>query len=252
MPTPVFPEPSDNLALICDTFRNHIPTIELGGYMLNFLETEWKSSEQLTRALRTITTGDRQATAEHLLAANFNEIRDLIASDTRLTRQDVGFILTDITGKLPEYTGDATSWGFVAWCEAVAFPLREFYSMKRVHASAVRGGILHITNGCSDLGVDYGTARELENIAWQKVYAKIDGFLEEGTAKLKNRLFSMGKWQAMAWRSERLRHRERFVTLEDYQQIENGLSKARRVVKSSDEQRIDPDPGDAGKCIALA
>jgi hypothetical protein len=242
----------DPLTLITSAFFNSTPSIQNVGYLLDLLETDWKSPAQLDCALSALCAEDSAGTAEHLFTANMRHISDTILGDTRLTREDVSHILDDVARRLPDYQGEVTVQGFPAWCESVAFPLREWFAMKREHASAVRGGILHITNGCSDLGVDYGTVRELENQAWLKIFLQIDGFLAEGTAKLKNRLFAMGRWQAMAWRSERLRHRERFMTLEDYQQIENGLSKARRVVKSSDEQRIDPDPGDAGKRIALA
>jgi DNA-directed RNA polymerase specialized sigma24 family protein len=74
-----------------------------------------------------------------------------------------------------------------------------------------------IVGKCADLGGDVETVHELEQDAWTRVWADIDGWAAPGyglngrkPAKITSRLYAFARSLALGWRTARLRERTKF------------------------------------------
>jgi hypothetical protein len=241
-----FSEVSAAFEAVCNNLINSEPTLENVNIALDLLEVLRDTPEHFANCLSAVAVGDKQQIIEKIFLANHFHITDLILSDPRLTLEDASLIIEGLARQLPLYNGNTTELGFRAWLNATTKPSIEFYGLKRQYANAVRKGIWSILGKCADLGIDFSTFRDIEAQTWVKAFLKLDQLLLPGTANMKNRLYSLGQFQARAWRTQRLRNRAKFTSLDEYRKIENGLSQPRRVVKSSDDLKFKPEPEDTG------
>jgi hypothetical protein len=83
--------------------------------------------------------------------------------------------------------------------------------------AAMENGVWSVLKNCADLIGGSEDVRavidEVVNNTRVKVWEQADSFLSKGTAKLSTRLFGAAKWQAKAWKTETLRHQQRYVEL---------------------------------------
>jgi len=76
---------------------------------------------------------------------------------------------------------------------------------------AVRLGILRILAGCRDFIDDY-TLEDIEADTWVAVWDKLEGLSQpsKNGAKLTTRLSALAKFQAMAWRQQKVRAQKKY------------------------------------------
>ena len=99
--------------------------------------------------------------------------------------------------------------------------LVQFYAVMEQHRAIVRKGIWSVLRQCADLGLDHQTVRSIEVQVWMKVFLELPQWLAPGysndptkpPASLGTRLYAAARLQALGWRTEQLRYRQRFMQL---------------------------------------
>jgi hypothetical protein len=192
-------------------------------------------------ATTTETTTDAipQPTAERIKAVEqlyFNLwgrlIEPTLSRDSRLTAADGYEIVSGLARHLASYDGPLEDEPFQSWAaEAVTLPIA-FAVFRREHSKAVLKGLWSVLRNCGDLGFDAASDIPiLENQTWFKVWENLEDWLIPGPAKVSTRLYAMARFQARAWRTERLRERDRWVLFDNFLRKENsGYPKPKPIV----------------------
>jgi hypothetical protein len=189
--------------------------------------------------LQTVTSTARRAALESLYKATYSALRDgvYLAQPSSLTLENVETLLGAVARLLERYDGADNVDAFAQWAiETIVQPgaalLVALNTLKGEHTEAVRRGIRSVLATCGDLGVvppgstpgkGVGTIGELEAQTWTKIFLSLDKWLTPSFAKtpgrspasLSTRLHAYARDQALGWRTDRLRHREKFGTLND-------------------------------------
>jgi len=219
---------------LLELFSNSTFTpIENINNILNSFEVE--TFPQFQNVISAVRSGDRQKITENLFFGSYRTLNDFILSDPRMTQEDASLILSSISQQLNQYDPSTHELGFNSWCESIIQRQVEFYTLRRQYRNSVRKGLWAILRGCSDLGFDYSVFAELENKAWTKVFLRLDELLEPGSAKLSTRLYSLARFTAREWRTERIRNRAKFITLDEFRRIEEGITRPKKASKTQAE-----------------
>jgi hypothetical protein len=105
--------------------------------------------------------------------------------------------------------------------------LEQFYAVMEQHRAIVRKGIWSIVRHCADLGLDHQTVRSIEAQVWMKVFLELPKWLAPGysndparpPASLGTRLYAAARMQALGWRTDQLRYRQKFMQLSVLEEI---------------------------------
>jgi hypothetical protein len=211
-----------NITALLDQFSNSNfrPTENINITLDAF---EVRTPIQFQNVVSAIRSGNRQQVTEALFLGNYENLTNLILRDPRMTREDACLILEGISQQLPRYNSSEYELGFSAWCETIIKRQADFYALRRQYRNSVRKGLWSVLRNCADLGFDYSAFAELENKTWMKIYLQLEGLLIPGTASLKNRLYGLARWEARAWRTERLRNRAKYISIDEFVRREEGV-----------------------------
>jgi hypothetical protein len=178
-------------------------------------------------------TAERTAAVEQLFFSLWGRlIEPTLSRDSRLTAADAYQIVEGLARHLQSYRGPLEDEAFQEWAEeAITLPIA-FAVLRREHKGAVLKGLWSILGKCTDLGFEPDIdIPSLENQTWFKVWEDLEDWLIPGTAKVSTRLHALAKFQAMAWRTERLRERGKFTSIESFLQHEaTGNPKPKPIV----------------------
>jgi hypothetical protein len=187
-----------------------------------------------------------QPTAERIKAVEqlfFNLwgrlIEPTLSRDSRLTAADGYEIVGGLARHLASYDGPLEDEPFQSWAaETVTLPIA-FAVFRREHSKAVLKGVWSVLRNCADLGFEPSTdIPSLENQTWFKVWENLEDWLIPGKAKVSTRLYAMARDQARGWRTNRLRERKKWVSMESFlQKEEAGSPKPKPIILG---------PGDEG------
>lgn len=222
-------------AILNQFTTSNLPSLETVNNALDLFEILKDAPEHFPSCLRAVESGDKQKITEAVFFASCPYLSDRIQESYALTQGDINNIITDVAHQLPNYDGGRTELGFRAWLDETAKPLASFYAMRRKYGRSVLAGIWSVLRGCGDLGIQHNTISDLESRLWMKVYLKLSDWLTPGTASLSTRLYAAGHFEARAWRTSRLRERERFMTLDELVKIEECLAQPRRTKAKAHE-----------------
>lgn len=212
-----------------------LPSLETVNNVLDLSEILEDAPEHFPNCLRAVESNDSEQIKEAIFFANHRYLSDRILENPALTSVDAGCIIEDLARQLHQYDGNVTELGFRHWLTETAKPLVQFYAMKRQYARSVLAGVWSVLSSSADLGIEHNTLRDLEARVWLKVYLRLPDWLEPGRAALSTRLYAAGRYEARAWRTSRLRDRERFTTLDELVKIEDRLAQPRRTKAKAHE-----------------
>jgi hypothetical protein len=136
----------------------------------------------------------------------------------RLMAQDAERIVGALAGCLNAFSGEPTDESFTEWAmeaiQSAADRMVTFYQWMRDYRKFVFAAIWAILKKNRDLVSSKeiaSAAREIAQNAWAWIFEHLDELVVPGRATIKTRLYSIGKFAALTWRKERLRHRTRFM-----------------------------------------
>jgi hypothetical protein len=156
-----------------------------------------------------------------LFIQNYGEILDrLLVDDLVQPRQEeANEVLTALAGRLSDYDGPLKADPFIDWAVETTRPGLRTLALYRQYNRAVLKGVWKILTKSVDLGADDSVAREVAADAWFGfiTHKKID-LLQHGRA-LTVWFTQMGRNAARAWRTDRLRARERFADLNEVDKL---------------------------------
>jgi hypothetical protein len=159
-------------------------------------------------------------------------IEPTLSRDSRLTAADAYQIVEGLARHLQSYSGPVEDEAFQAWAEeAITLPIA-FAVLRQEHKGAVLKGLWSILSKCTDLGFEPDIdIPSLENETWFKVWQNLEDWLKPGKARVSTRLYAWARFQAMAWRTERLRERKKFTSIDSFIQHEaTGTLKPKPIV----------------------
>jgi hypothetical protein len=157
----------------------------------------------------------------------FNSWKRLIAdaheSNQYLTAQDADDCVSSLAGKLQHYPLHLKSSEdvFAQWAGNVLAATIFMHGLQRHTEPFARRAIRRVLAQCSDLGLTYrtefelGTEDEILSNLWLWALTHIDELLREGTAKLTGRIYKRAHFQARAWKSEQLHHKQVHAVIDD-------------------------------------
>lgn len=155
--------------------------------------------------------------AEQLYFRNRGIVCDKILTTSTLYVTDGEAIADLLAGHLPEYDGPFDDEAFVTWAIEVMQPeidRRTFFNnLCRDHRGSVRAGIWSVLRANLDLKDDESISRVVKTIecnTWVWAWQHIDDLMVPGTAKPSTRIRATAKFQALTWRKDRLREKEKF------------------------------------------
>ena len=154
------------------------------------------------------------AQAELLAIRNYEAITDHIIANRVLNYTDAILLFEDLSKFLPTYTGELNDTDFLAWAFEVLSPGIFLHRLKKEHRLIVLKAFHTIVDGCPDFKDDR-TFKDLEDDMWIWCFENLDSLREPGKAKLSTRLYDRARWIARAWKTNKVRARQRFVTLEE-------------------------------------
>lgn len=222
----------NSITEILNLFTNSsLPSLENINWTLDTFEILRDNPSNFNSCIRAIESEDRKRITEAIFIANYSYLADVILGDSRVTQEDASHILASISQQLSNYDPSTHELGFRDWCESIIQKQVEFYALRRQYRNSVRKGLWAILRDCADLGFYNAIFAELENKAWTKVFLRLDELLKPGSAKLSTRLYSLARFTAREWRTERIRNRARFVTLDEFQRIEEGTARTKPISK---------------------
>lgn len=166
---------------------------------------------------------------------------------------DVDGILAKLHATLPTYRDQPQP--FLSWATSFvrgqAALLQRFYQMRSDYQDVVRKGIWSIGKNVSDLGFTDRDVAALESKVWEWLrYDETSPLYTKGVAKRgrehyangsagpSTRLYNYARFQALGWRTERLRQRARFMPFEDFLEAEAHV-KAATVPQSLARPNLD-------------
>jgi hypothetical protein len=167
------------------------------------------------------TEHDRHSQLEQLYTQNYGYILDLALTDKRLLPQDGERIAQSIAAHLDSYNGPLDPESFQKWIEGIIAPavarLSRFYELRQQYYRSVLKGVWTVLRTAKDLS-EYDdparTARALADDVWLWVFQNLEALEAPGAAKLSTRLQQKGYWAGRAWRTARLRERDRTADLD--------------------------------------
>ena len=160
-----------------------------------------------------------------MFLTHYQEIREATqeAAPT-LFNQDLDRILEGLSERIDQFHGDPN--GFIEWAVNVAQDsaqvAEKFLEMRNdpENREAVRTAIGSILKGCAGLGVVHeDTLSEIEADFWTNVLQDLPDWLmpsysldpKRPPASLPTRLFAKAMWAARAWKTTRVREKERLA-----------------------------------------
>jgi hypothetical protein len=170
-------------------------------------------------------TESTTTTLQQLYLTHYSTIREAVSdSGPNLFVQDVDRITAGIADHISNFTGEPEE--FLPWAVSLARESAEsasaFIAMRSEHSGTVRKAIGSILKGCGGLGVHDTTIDEIETDLWLKVLEELPAWLAPGysndpsrnAATLDTRLFAKALWRARAWKTTRVREKERYAEAE--------------------------------------
>jgi hypothetical protein len=163
---------------------------------------------------------DRQQQLNDLYTSNFGFIIDAASADTRLLTADAHHISEAVARHLGSYDGPIQDDAFQAWAADIINPAVErfgfFYDLMNQYEGSIFAGVWEVLGRARDLADadPVYVARTLAADTWAWVFEHVDDLMIPGTAKLATRLYARARITALAWRTDRLRHRERFADID--------------------------------------
>jgi hypothetical protein len=144
-------------------------------------------------------------------------IDEAAESQPDLGRGEIGTAAFLVLRRLHLYPGDQSDLARLSqWAKAYAVKwasaLRGFLQWREAHKCAVFDGIWEVLLDCEGLGPSEAVVNELAQNVWHWAYENADALIEPG-APIIFRLKERAYWVARAWKTDRLRDRDDFVSL---------------------------------------
>jgi len=172
---------------------------------------------------------------------------NLCLGDYDLTARSVLWNVNDYQGSEDDVDA-VTDWATVSLARSTA-GLAAFYTWRRQHRKAVYRGLWDTLQGCLDLGVGdidpshpNPVIEELASEVWLWTLKNASRLLEP-EVPVHKRLRGRARFVARAWKTKRLRERERFVNIDQECKAIDAIEKARLSGKLP-QRRIVLGPGD--------
>lgn len=184
---------------------------------------------------------------EQLFINSYGEIRNRLSTShdgwlIRVTALDVEPAIAALAKFIHEYHGPLTENEFVDWCIYQGTKAARIEALYRQFNKAVLKGVWKGLKTARDLSVEPRLARELADTAWTQFVLK-DKLSELSSNMALVVWFSeMGRYQAMAWKTDQLRLRGR-VSLDDGSLVTYALDDEGRAVNHDHKPRY-PGPND--------
>jgi hypothetical protein len=207
-------------------------TADVGELLLQL----WEDSKKFPRLLRTKLASALQAERERtaVLQNLLDEVTDevilkLFEKHSDVTHAALTTLLNQVRTRLEQYDGEADDRAdFIQWIsDSVEEQLKrraeerarekevtaKFTAMYTAGKKSLKAGIWSVLKGCEDLGADKAEVEEVAQRAWIKVWQRFQSWEKKGPATITTRLYDFGRAQALGWRTQRLRDREKFRSL---------------------------------------
>lgn len=141
-----------------------------------------------------------------------------------LNEVDFKTIMRRVRNRIDEYDGPPDLACFYQWAiPEVAATIKALNIVRKVEAEnriafadvyqrayrAVWAGVLEILKGCCHLGATHEVAEELVQITLTKILFDIESWYDDGDASLATRVRAYAESQALGWRTERIREKQR-------------------------------------------
>lgn len=147
-----------------------------------------------------------------------------LVADYTSRLDDLNTIMRRVRERLDEYDGPITAEAFYEWVvPQIGDTLKALDIVRKVELqnsvvfaelyrrtySAAWAGVLDVLKGCHDLGATHDVAEELVNVTFGKIFADIVNWHDDGEASLPTRVCAFAKDQALGWRTQRVREKQR-------------------------------------------
>jgi DNA-directed RNA polymerase specialized sigma24 family protein len=148
---------------------------------------------------------------------------ELVASYTSRP-EDIKTIMRRVRERVDEYNGPTAAEPFLEWVvPQIAVTLKSADTLRKVEAQnsiafadlyrrtyrAAFAGAWDILRHCRHLGATPDTARQVVQDTFTKIFLSAEDWRDGGEASLPTRVREYAEWQAMGWRTERIRERRK-------------------------------------------
>ena len=172
-------------------------------------------------------TVEHQRAVTSLFTANWARINDAaLESNSHLTAADAYECVSRLADKLADYPGKLMDDAFCTWAANVLEASVFICALKSETERYVYRAIHRILATCEDLGVnrqtrrELGTADEIASDTWMWALGHIDELRKPGTGRLTTRMYARARWQARQWRTNQLREKSCYASIDDLAAIE--------------------------------
>ena len=160
---------------------------------------------------------ERQIELEQVFQRNYAALIDSALADRSLFVADAERIVDGLAEHLPQYTGPIKDEAFREWAADAIRPavsrIAAFTRLKTETERFVLRAIWKVVNTATDLMDDF-TVADISDRVWLWAFEHFDELVTPGEAKPSTRLYLIAYWQARAWKTARLRERNKFMQLE--------------------------------------
>jgi hypothetical protein len=161
-------------------------------------------------------TAERLRAVNDLYRNNFERlISEALDSNKHLTAFDAHNAASSLAHKLKHYRLMLKDDDFCRWAANVLEATIFIHALIAETERFVYKAIHNVLANCDGLGVDYCTADEIASDVWMWALTHIDELRKPGTAKLTTRMSDRARWQARAWKTQQLRDKAKYASLED-------------------------------------